>query len=279
VLVRFPKKLQYALGRIIGRLFYRLGKRRRHITEVNIKLCFPEFSATQQTLLVKQVLEENVIGFIETAVCWYRSPAYSQKHLTIEGLENLQAAKALGKGVLLVGAHYTTLDLGDLLATSVTELDAMYRPHNDPAIDKVIRGSREKFCGQIIDKNNMRGMIKCIKSGHVFWYAPDQDYGRDVSVFAPFFGISAATIKITAKIAKLCDCPVVVFSHHRKADDSGYIVSFNKALDNYPSGDDVADATMVNSAIEAEIRKYPAQYMWVHRRFKTRPEGEADFYS
>ena len=278
VIVRLPRKTQYGLGRTLGKLLYKYAKRRRHITEVNIRLCFPELSKTQQQLLVKKTIEENAIGFIETAVSWFREPAYAQKYLTINGLEHLEAAKNKGKGVLLVGAHYTTLDLGALLASSVTKIDAMYRPHENSFFNKVMKSSREKFCQQVIDRNNMRGVIKSIKDGHVFWYAPDQDYGREVSVFAPFFGINAATVKFTAKISKICECPVIIFSHHRKNDDSGYLVTFSKALENYPSGDDVKDATMVNSKIEKEVRKYPEQYMWVHRRFKTRPEGEAGYY-
>jgi len=278
LVVWLPRSIQYGIGRVFGKLLYRYGKRRRRITEVNIKLCFPELSAEQQTALIKKTFEDNAIGFIETAVSWFRSSAYSHKYLTIEGLDNLNAAKKLGKGVLLIGAHYTTLDLGALLASSVTELDAMYRPHNDPTINKVMKRSRESFCRQVVDRNNMREVIRSIKAGNVFWYAPDQDYGPDVSVFAPFFGISAATVKFTAKISKMCKCPVVIFSHHRKHDDSGYIVSFSEALEGYPCGDDVIDATRINQAIEQQIRKYPAQYMWVHRRFKTRPEGEEGFY-
>ena len=102
--------------------------------------------------------------------------------------------------------------------------------------------------------------------------------GKDVSVFAKFFGVTASTVKFTAKITQSVNCPVVILSHHRKSDDSGYVVRFSKPLEGFPTGDDVADATRINLELEKEIRKYPAQYMWVHRRFKVQPEGAEDFY-
>ena len=278
LVVRLPRSLQYSIGRFIGKLLHRFATKRRHITEVNIRLCFPELSASEQRQLVKDVFAENAIGFIEIAASWFRSAEFLQKYLTVEGLDNLLSAKAQGKGVLLVGAHYSTLDLGALFVSTVSKLDSIYRPHNNATIDKIMLKSRHRFCENMVSKRNLRGVIKSLKNGSVFWYAPDQSYGEDVSVFAPFFGVTASTVKFTAKIAKTVDCPVVILSHHRKSDDSGYIVRFSKPLDDFPSGDDVADATRINLALENEIRKYPAQYMWVHRRFKVQPEGVESFY-
>ncbi|RLA04886.1 MAG: lipid A biosynthesis acyltransferase [Gammaproteobacteria bacterium] len=278
LLVWLPRPVQYWLGALFGKLLYRVAKRRRHITEVNIKLCYAELSPEQQQIMVKKVFEENAIGLIETAVSWFRDPAYSRKRLTVEGLEHLNQAKSLGRGVLLVGAHYTTLDMGGVLITDVSELDVMYMPNKNPFVDRLIKRSRERYCDRVIDRKNIRGVYKSLKDGHVFWYSPDQDYGKKSSVFAPFFGINAASVKFTTKFANINNSPVVILSHHRKPDNSGYIVRFSKALEGYPTGDDVADATLINQKLEAEIRKCPEQYMWVHRRFKTRPDGEQGFY-
>ena len=277
-IVFLPRPMQYGLGRVLGKILYRFGKRRRHIAEVNVALCFPELSKDEQHSLVKKVFAENAIGFIETAVSWFRKPSYSYEGITVEGLEHLEAAKKLGRGVILVGSHFSTLDLGGLLVTAHTKLDASYRPQKNKLINDVMIKSRQGFLDRVINHRNMREVLKSLKDGHVLWYAPDQDYGRKVSVFAPFFGINAATIKFTAKLAKFNNSPVVILGHYRKADDSGYVVSYSKALEGFPSGDDVADATQVNEGIEREIRKCPEQYMWVHRRFKTRPEGEDGFY-
>lgn len=277
-IVWLPRPMQYGLGRVLGKLLYRFGKRRRHIAEVNVALCFPELSKDEQHTLVKKVFAENAIGFIETAVSWFRKPSYSYQDITVEGLEHLEAAKKLGRGVILVGSHFSTLDLGGLLVAAHTKLDASYRPQKNKLINDVMIKSRQGFLERVISHKNMREVLKSLKDGHVLWYAPDQDYGRKVSVFAPFFGINAATIKFTAKLAKFNNSPVVILGHYRKADDSGYVVSYSKALEGFPSGDDVADATQVNEGIEREIRKCPEQYMWVHRRFKTRPEGEDGFY-
>jgi KDO2-lipid IV(A) lauroyltransferase len=277
-IVWLPRPMQYGLGRVLGKLLYRFGKRRRHIAEVNVALCFPELSKDEQHILVKKVFAENAIGFIETAVSWFRKPSYSYQRITVEGLEHLEAAKKLGRGVILVGSHFSTLDLGGLLVTAHTQLDASYRPQKNQLINDVMIKSRQAFLERVISHKNMREVLKSLKDGHVLWYAPDQDYGRKASVFAPFFGINAATIKFTAKLSKFNNSPVVILGHYRKADDSGYVVSYSKALEGFPSGDDVADATKVNEGIEREIRKCPEQYMWVHRRFKTRPEGEDGFY-
>ena len=278
LIVRLPRGFQYSLGRFLGKLLYRFAAKRRHVVEVNITRCFPELSNVEQQQLIKDVFAENAIGFFEIASSWFRSAEFLQKGLTIEGLENLESAKAQGRGVLLVGAHYTTLDLGALFVSTVTNLDGIYRPHNNPVIDKVMLKARQGFCEHMISKKNVRGVIKSLKNGLVFWYAPDQSYGKDVSVFAPFFGVTASTVKFTAKIVKSVNCPVVILGHHRKSDDTGYVVSFSKPLEGFPTGDDVADATRINSELEKEIRKFPAQYMWVHRRFKVQPESDESFY-
>lgn len=270
-------KNQVRVGTVIGKLAYRLVKRRRKVTEVNIRLCFPELDADAQEKLVKSCLIENAIGFIETARAWFADPATIDSQLEVEGLENLRQAMAAGRGVLVIGAHYTPLDLGAVMASRYIEFNGMYRPHKNALMDKVMRESRLKVA-KIVDRQDMRTIVRALKGGEAIWYAPDQDYGVEVSVFAPFFGVRAATIKTTSKLATINDSPVLILSYHRKPDNSGYIMRFSKPLDAFPSGDEVEDATLINRKLEEEIRRCPAQYMWVHRRFKTRPPGDKGFY-
>jgi len=270
-------KNQVRTGKVIGWLAYRLVKRRRKITEVNIRLCFPELDEVAQQKLVKDCINENAIGLLETARAWFADPETIRSQLDIYGLENLQKAHAQGRGVIVIGGHYTALDLGSVMASRYVEFNGMYRPHKNPLMDKVMRESRLRIA-RIVDRADMRTIIRTLKAGENLWYAPDQDYGAAVSVFAPFFGVEAATIKTTSKLAKINNSPVLVLSYHRKPDNSGYVIRFNEPLEGFPSSDEVVDATRINKALEREIRRCPEQYMWVHRRFKTRPQGETGFY-
>ncbi len=279
LVVHLPRSTQYALGRLFGKLLYQLAKRRRRITDTNIKLCFPEFSEIERQQFVKKVFEENAIGFIETACSWFLDPNDLMKNVTVQGQELIDAALKEGRGVLIIGSHYSTLDLGVLLTATLIKLDAVYMQNSNPTFNRVMRESRERYFNHLIDKDNMRDIVKSLKKGHALWYSADQDHGAEVSVFAPFFGVEAATIKTAAKLAKIANSRVILLSHHRKPDDSGYVICFSRAPDGYPMDDDVKSATLMNRAIEQQIRKCPEQYMWVHRRFKTRPEGEKDLYA
>ena len=153
-----------------------------------------------------------------------------------------------------------------------------YRANNDPVIDWMIRKGREQFTTHQIERTQVRSIFKALREGRVLWYAPDQDYGSHRSVFAPFFSIPTATIKATSKFSAQPNTKVLFISHFRKKDDSGYAVFFSPALENFPTGDEVEDARIINEQLEKEIRRVPEQYMWVHRRFKSRPEGEQPFY-
>jgi len=273
-----PYPTQITLGRALGHLLYLFAHRRRNIAITNIAKCFPELSSVEQEMLAKQSVIENAIGLIETCIAWWNWQDIKLDDIEVHGAEHLERAHAEGRGVVLVGGHYSTLDMGGVLMSKINIVDVMYRVNKNPLFDLVMRRSREKFCNEVIERRNMRTVIKCLKKGNIVWYAPDQDYGPKHSVFAPFFGVQAATITATSRLAKINNSPILILSHHRRADNKGYTVSITPPLENFPSGDDITDATNINVALEKEIRKYPAQYMWVHRRFKTRPEGEAPFY-
>ena len=187
-------------------------------------------------------------------------------------------AQAQGKGVLVIGIHFSTLDLGGALHSLFFPADVVYRPHNNPLFERFMTRARSRIFGQAIDRHDLRGAVRRIKAGHTVWYSPDQDFGRDVSVFAPLFGQQAATIRLTAKLARMTGAPVVPMMFHRNPDNATYTIESLPALENFPSDDEVADATKVNQFIEQAIRKHPEQYLWLHRRFKTRPEGDSGVY-
>lgn len=276
---QLPIRLQWWLGRIAGLLAYRLAGSRRHITEVNIRLCFPELTAPHQQALVRKAFIANGIGLLELGIAWFRNPAKLTGITRVHGLEHFEAALKHGKGVLLLGGHYSTLDLGGSLVTQYIEADVMQRDHNNPLMNAVMTRARERRYGTVLGARDLRGLFRSLKQNRAVWYATDQDYGRKDIVFAPFFGIEAGTITATSRIVERSGCQVVPFSHFRREDGPGYDIYFHPALENFPSGDDLQDATLINQTIEREVRRAPDQYLWMHRRFKTRPdESDPGFY-
>ncbi|GAA3910445.1 lipid A biosynthesis lauroyl acyltransferase [Halomonas cibimaris] len=273
-----PWRLKMAVGSGIGRLAWRVVRRRRHITATNIALCFPEKSAEARRRLVKETFIANGIGLVETATAWCRDPESLRHRAVYLGQDNMARARARGKGVLIIGVHFSTLDMGGALHSLFFHADAVYRPHDNPLFARFMTRSRTRIFNALIDRYDLRGAVRRLKAGHAVWYSPDQDFGRAASVFAPFFGQQAASIKLTAKMARMTDAAVVPLIFHRNPDNATYTLEALPALEDFPSGDDVADAARINAFIEQAIRRHPEQYLWLHRRFKTRPEGEAGVY-
>lgn len=279
LLSRLPFRQQMQLGSLLGAMFYRLARRRRHITRRNIALCFPELDATAQEALVRNTFRSAGISLMEIGLAWWGKEQVLKPRVRIEGLEHLQQAAARGKGVLLLGAHFTSLEISGRLLALFHPCAAMYRQHENPLYEAMVKHSRERHLQQIISRKDMRGMVRALREGTVVWYATDQDFGRKNMVFAPFFGVQTATLVMTSKLAKLSGAPVVPFFSQRLADDSGYRLTLLPALTDFPSGDEVADASRINAIIETQVRKAPDQYLWLHRRFKTRPPGEPGLYA
>lgn len=274
---KLPLNWQISIGKALGLLLMKIAKRRYKIAETNLRLCFPELSATESDALLRDVFIQQGIGLIEMALGWWPRPGILAGRYTIEGLEHYLSAKEKHDGVLLLGGHYSVLDLGaQLLANEIT-LDGMYRANNNPLLDKVSRTARECFFEEAIERRDIRLLIKRLKKGKTVWYAPDQDFGRKNTVFAPFFGINAATLTATSRIVKMTGVPVLMISQHRNPDNT-YTITIYPPLSDFPSGDDIKDATRLNQELENIVRTNPAQYMWVHRRFKTQPDGR-NFYT
>jgi KDO2-lipid IV(A) lauroyltransferase len=273
-----PFRAKLLAGKYLGLLLHRFARHRRHVTETNIRLCFPELDATQRAALVREIFVQNGIGFFEIAWAWWASPEDVEGRYTAEGLEYLQAASAGGRGVVLVGAHFVHLDLCGLMLNQVTPMDVIYRRNNDPVFEHVITAGRKRVFANVLERSDMRTIIRKLREGRVIWYSPDQDFGGRQSVFAPFFGVQASTLTTTAQLARLGRANICCGFHYRDPTSHRYRLVFRPVPDDFPTGDDVADATLINQLIEAGIREQPEQYMWVHRRFKTRPEGESSLY-
>ncbi len=266
------------LGRNLGRGLYRLGGFRRAIAERNLELCFPDLSLTEREALLRRTFENIGISFFEVAMAWWWPWRRIAKRVSLEGFEHIEALR--GQGALLMAVHFTTLELGGQVLGHYYSYDAMYRPHDNPVYDYLQR--RGRLAGhpgsEVFPRKDVRGVMRALRQGRLIWYAPDQDYGPKQSVFVPFFGVSAASVTATAKFAKAGNARVLPFSHVR-LPDGHYRVSIHPPLEQFPSGDEVADAARINRIVEDLVRQQPDQYLWVHRRFKTRPPAEPSLYS
>lgn len=273
---RLPWPMQRAVGAGMGWLLRQLAGSRRRAAERNLALCFPAMPPDQRRRLLAQSFAALGVGVFEFARAWWGSVAPLRRGLRIEGLDHLVAAREGGRGVLLVSGHFTTLEACGRMLCDHAPLAGMYRLHDSAAMEWAVKRGRLRYAVAMFTKDELRASVRHLKQGGILWYAPDQDMkGKDV-VFAPFFGIPAATITATHQLARLTGCAVVPFFHRREG--AGYVLRIAPALEGFPSADAGADTARVNAAIEAMVREAPAQYLWVHRRFKRRPEGEPPIY-
>jgi len=274
---QLPFALQLWLGKQLGSLTCYLLKRKRYVAEANIALCFPERSKEQQQQLVKETFHSVGIGIIEAGFSWWGSDRRLHALAHIEGAEHVVKAFEQGNGVLLLGAHYTSLLMcGRLMAFDVPFYAVAKRAHN-PLFDAVLNHYRRKHFAGLINHTNMRGMLKALKKNQACWYAPDQDLGYDSTVFAPFMGMPAATLTATARIARATHCAIIPIDFERLPNRQGYRVRFRPPIEGFPTGDDIADATTINAAIEEQVRRVPNQYLWIHRRFKSQPDRKSPY--
>lgn len=278
LIAQLPYTVLLRLGRCLGGGMYRLASSRRKIAARNLELCFPQMSAAEREALLKENFASTGITFFEMAIAWWWPAERLRRLGTIEGLEHLRQAEADGQGVILMALHFTTLEMGGGLLGMAQNMYGMYRPHKNPLFDYVQRRGREQRLLGVIGRDDVRGMLKLLRAGGVVWYAPDQDYGAQRSVFVPLFGVPAATVTATSKFARMGRAQVIPFTQQRLPDGQGYRLVIHPPLADFPTDSEEADCLRVNQWIEQAISACPEQYLWAHRRFKTRPEGEPKLY-
>lgn len=272
-LALLPFRAGIAVGTLLGRAAHRFATRRRRVAAVNIALCFPQLNPAQQRQLVRETFIATGIGLVEIAWSWWGAPKGIQ--CTVVGSELFAAAQAKGRGVLLLGAHFSTMDFGGYqLRQHIGAFAALQRPHASAAMQGLIDRGRARFCHPI-ERNDFRAVKRILNANGTVWYAPDQDFGLRNSVFVPFFGHPAATLTMTTRLAAMSGAATLFVRHQRERD--GYILEFI-ALDNFPGPDAAADAAQYNRVLEHAIRRHPEQYLWLHKRFKTQPDGNQKLY-
>lgn len=278
LVTRLPVRWQLAIGRCIGRWVYRCAPKLRRIADINVKLCFPDYTVNQQAELVKKNFESLGIGLVEAGMAWWLSDAKLHHAYEIKGMEYVDAALAKGKGIILIGPHFTCLEMIGRLLGSKYSFAVMYRPHKKALVSFIHRTFREKHYINYISRHRVRDLLHTLNNNMPIWYAYDIDGGHKHSVFAPFFGIQTSTLTAVSRIIRMSGAAVIPISFYRCDHDFKYEVVLSPPIENFPSDDPVADATRLNIALEASIRQKPDQYIWQYKRFKTRPAGEERFY-
>ncbi|WP_326498592.1 LpxL/LpxP family Kdo(2)-lipid IV(A) lauroyl/palmitoleoyl acyltransferase [Catenovulum adriaticum] len=268
-----PYRLQLGLGKLIGRLLYITVKSRRKIAARNLEICFPEMSEQARKSLLIKNFESTGIALFESSMGWWWPQWRIKRIAHVEGLEHLEDALKSGQGVLLATYHMMCLEICGRVFGQAHPCVAFYRPHNNPLMEYFQYKGRARDNRYLIGAKNVKGLLEALTNNEACYYLPDQDYGRRRSVFVPFFAEpQACTTTGTTLFAKESNCKVIVLMPERLPNGKGYKITLTPALDNYPSGDDQVDATRLNKLIEQGIMKAPEQYMWLHRRFKTRPD-------
>jgi KDO2-lipid IV(A) lauroyltransferase len=275
---QLPYRALLGLGRALGTLTVHLPGERRHVAQRNLELCLPQLSPAERDDLLRAALRDLGMMFIEFALAWFGSErAIAAVPCEIEGLEHLEACRRSGRGVLLVGGHFSHLELCARLVSQRIHIAGMYREMDDAVFERAVLRARLRYAQAMFLKEDLRRTVKYMRGGGTVWYAPDQDMRGKDSVFVPFFGVPAATITATHHLARLSGAAVIPFFHQRKPGD-GYVLRLEAPLEDFPGDDVTIDTARVNACVERMVRDAPEQYLWIHKRFKTRPAGDMPVY-
>jgi Kdo2-lipid IVA lauroyltransferase/acyltransferase len=280
VLLKGVSKLPYSIvkrcGELAGLLAWKLAKSRRRIAKINLEICFPNLDAAQREKIAREHFKYYGRSFFERFIFWYGSEQRVQALVQIEGLEILQASK--GKPTILLAPHFLGLDAGGIRVESETQIVSIYAKQSSPALTKATIEGRSRFNSPVLiaRQDGLLVATRLLKAGTPLYFLPDMDLGGREAVFAPFFGKPAATVTSVARLTKITGAQVIACV--TKMTSHGYVIRFYPAWQDFPFLDHEAAARYMNEFIEQRILEAPAQYLWTHRRFKTRPNAEASPY-
>lgn len=275
---RLPYPVICRIGRGLGLIARYLPHNFAHVARRNIELCLPELDTHAREQLVDEHFRALGITPLESAMTWWSSNDRIRGLAQIDGLENLDAALARGKGAILLTAHFTTTEMSARIINTARPIHAVYRPFKNLALSHAMEVGRSKHAAQAIPRDDIRSMIRALKKNGIVWYAPDQAYRKKGAEMVPFFGIPAASNTATTRIAQMTGATVLPFSHERLPDAAGYRVVIHPPLEGVPSEEPAADTLRFHHFVEAQVRRTPAQYWWIHRRFKGLDADYPDYY-
>ncbi len=273
-----PYAWQLRIGRIIGCLVHRLPLPYVRIARRNIDLCLPELSADERKKLLKRHFESLGVGVCETAMTWWSNNRRVRSLAQVEGLDHLHNALARGRGAILVGGHFTTIEIGTRILGTLVPLNVLFRPPSDEALARFMTRKFVRFAERAIHYDDIRTLVRALRQNGAVWYAPDQSYRNKGAVMIPFFGTPAATTTSTSRLARLTGAATLTYFPQRLPDGKGYRVIIGPEIESFPSEDPVADTARFGALLEAQIRHHPEQYLWIHRRFKGLAADYPDYY-
>lgn len=275
-----PWRALLSISRLLALISVNISFSRKEVAKKNIDACFPDYSDEQKQKLLVDHFQMVVMGLFEAGIAWWWPQWRMRNIYHVEGKEHL--AEHQGKPVILLAGHFTNLEIGSSIIARYFDIDGMYRKNSNAVYEWLQVMGRTRYWRKsdakpsrtdfLLEKKNLKKIIRNLKTGRIMWFAPDQDMGAERSVFAPFMTQIAATVTATSKIAKIANALIVPMTQVRT--DNGYIVKIYPALENFPVNDDEAAAVVVNQTIESFVKLQPEAYFWVHKRFKTQPNKE-----
>lgn len=278
LVAQLPYRLLRAIGGFLGRILGTVFRLRRNVIEHNISACFPQLSASQQNQLIQANYRETGYMVSQTIYAFFHRSKKLFNDLPLTGQEHLENALQSGRGVLLVSGHFTALDIGGRALCLRYPVAGVYRPHKHPVMEYAVSKARKSYAETMFARDQLKAIVKHLKTGGIIWYAPDQDYRRGHSVFSTFFGQPANTITATHQLARLSGAKVLFYSVKRITKKPYFELALSPTLEDFPSQDPQQDTDRINQGIEQLVSQAPEQYLWLHKRFKTQPHGGGDFY-
>jgi KDO2-lipid IV(A) lauroyltransferase len=273
-----PFRVLVGIGTGLGSLLYFLAAERRRVGAINLKLCFPELNEGARKQLLRANFKMFGRGLIERTILWWSSAEYISSLIRVEGVEHFEAIK--GRPAILLTPHFVGMDVGGQWIAQHTDTVCMYANQKNRYLTELLLKKRSRFRNQRLysRQQGLRPILKGMRAGMPFIYPPDQDQGIRDGAFIPFFGVPAATMTSVPRIAQMTGAKVLPCITRLLPGSAGYVLTFYPVWENYPSGNDIADTRRMNEFIEDRAREMPEQYFWLHKRFKTRPEGEEKYY-
>ncbi len=273
-----PLALLAPLGQALGMLLYALGRERRRVARINLRLCFPEWSDDERERVVRRHFRAFGRSVLERGYLWWSSAERIRRIVRIEGMEHWQAVK--DRPLIWFAPHFIGLDMGGSRLSIETSGASIYSRQKNPVFDRLLLRGRTRFNYQrlLSRQDGVRELVKVIREGVPFYYLPDMDFGPRDSIFVPFFGVPAATITGLSRMARLGRAAVQPVVTRQLPGGQGYVLRFYPAWENFPTEDVEADTRRMNAFIEERVREMPEQYFWLHKRFKTRPPGAPRVY-
>ena len=279
-LALLPLPVLHVFSVCLGETLYWAAPSRRRVVMQNLTACYPTHSLAVLKREARGHFKYLCMGVLTTGIGWWAPKKKLEQITTLSNADEFNACLKQGQNVILLAPHFAALEYGGIFLSSQHGMVSMYQKNKNPLLDTLIKEHRSRFgIGQYGSKEPIKGMIKKIRTGAPFYYLPDQDPGRRKGVFAPFFGVQAATFPALGRIAQLSNAVVIPICTRIKPRGRGFEIVFQPAITDYPTGDEAADTSRMNRAVEQLVEVSNCQYFWSHKRFKTRPEGDPPFYS